>query len=954
MLARCVAILTFAASSAWAENAPLARVGDVWKYFPGLAEPPGPPGAWQQPGFDDSNWLTGRSGFGSGEAAAFPHSLIPYHSAYLRRQFDVADAAQVKWLTFRVDYCDGFVAYLNGREIARRNLEGAPGTPVPFDRYATNFHYRGNPEELLVDPAVTAGLKPGPNVLAIQVHGVQPNYAAMCLSAELVPNFNRAPYLQNVSSNQAQIIWKTPVPTDTRVLFGPAGALTSESYDASLVTTHVATLTGLAPDTEYHYQVRSAAGVDTVEWPLSSFHTLKPAGPLKFVVIGDAGWNSLPQYEIADAVRRTEADFVLEVGDIVYPTFVGTLSDLRVFSVYQEHMSRTPWFFGLGNHDLLAGVGHYLEAFYLPTNSVPLAVHAAALTSPEHYYSFDHGDAHFTMLFVPFIHQYQLKVGDPQYQWLVQDLAATAKPWKIVLLHVPMASSSLHRFDDMNLNGIYDMPETRDVLMPVLSRAGVQLVVAGHEHGYERFNPREGVHSITSAGGGVPLYGFTESDLASAFYWTRYNFVHVTIAGDQLMAEALGRDGSVFDRLFIQRAPPAPRVYSSAWHSPAETGPFDFQGEPIPALSGQFSNLGRAWVNNDRTHLYVGLEQVMIYDNNNVFLFIESPRVPGVAHLRDIGNGHVDPEEQGADGLDFLSNLSFTNFTPSVGCILGDIQANGQFRSFARTNMSFNIGQGVFQLDTALSDIPGSRLRQFHLSSLGPGPVGRGNAQFIQVAIPLSTLGGAELGDVLRLGAVVGGAEVDMTGQTRFLDSGYLGKSMSGAGLAATALQGIEVRLVDDPDPDTDGDGLSQSRELALGTDPTRPDSDGDGLPDGWEVDHGLSPLSSRAVDGAEGDPDNDGASNWGEWQAQTHPRDSDSALRLAFQFSAPNRLRVSWPGRPGRQYQVQSSDASLRRFQDANLPGAPLSGPDGSLRFEVDVHPEGGSKFYRVRVLAQ
>ena len=56
-------------------------------------------------------------------------------------------------------------------------------------------------------------------------------------------------------------------------------------------------------------------------------------------------------------------------------------------------------------------------------------------------------------------------------------------------------------------------------------------------------------------------------------------------------------------------------------------------------MAGQFSNLGRAFVNNDATNLYVGMDRVMIYGNNNIFLFLESPRLPGVTNLQAVGNG---------------------------------------------------------------------------------------------------------------------------------------------------------------------------------------------------------------------------------------------------------------------------------------------------------------------------
>jgi hypothetical protein len=423
---------------------------------------------------------------------------LNYLSVFFRKEFTVLRPETVKWLVLRVDYDDGFVAYLNGVEIARRGFPGPAGSFVSYNAAAA-FHSAGAAEEIDVT-SFTNLMVTGDNVLAIQAHNGSLTNFSFTLVPELLANFQRGPFIQNASTNHIQVIWKTPVPSDTRVEFGTTASLGIALFDTNLVTTHVATLTNLAPNTSYSYRVSSSAGGPPAISPVETFRTLKTDGPLSFVLFGDSGWGSSAQFEIARVVQSLDPDLVLHSGDVIYTSFTAELADTRCLSVYRPHMKNTPYYFAFGNHDLNYGAQHYLDAFYLPTNSVSAADHLLAGTSPEHYYSFEHGDAHFAVLFIPFLSQSKLSVGDPQYKWLTNDLATTTKPWKILLFHVPMNSSSAHRFDDVNFNGIPDRLEIRDVILPVASRYNVQLILSGHEHGYERFNPTNGVHSITSAG----------------------------------------------------------------------------------------------------------------------------------------------------------------------------------------------------------------------------------------------------------------------------------------------------------------------------------------------------------------------------------------------------------------------------------------------------------------------
>ena len=144
-------------------------VGDDWRYFKGTVEPPS---NWNEIGFDDSDWLSGPIGIGYGDsddATVLSDMLNGYLSIYARKTFTVADPSAVTELLFSIDFDDGFVAYLNGVEIARYNVIG---TPPPYNTAATTDHEASgsgtNPIEYY---DINLGLLvAGTNVLAIQGH----------------------------------------------------------------------------------------------------------------------------------------------------------------------------------------------------------------------------------------------------------------------------------------------------------------------------------------------------------------------------------------------------------------------------------------------------------------------------------------------------------------------------------------------------------------------------------------------------------------------------------------------------------------------------------------------------------------------------------------------------------------------------------------------------------------
>ncbi|UCE58166.1 MAG: DNRLRE domain-containing protein, partial [Phycisphaerales bacterium] len=168
--------------------------GDSWRYFKGLSEPPA---SWNTVGFDDSSWTQGATGLGydyyvetggangngdygpfiatelddMSECATQP-PCVPagtgYVSVYLRRAFSVADPIRVTSLTMNMYADDGYVAYINGVEVARLRVAG---TPPAYTTVASGGPTVSPPIEETLDLTGNIGdLVAGVNVLAVQVH----------------------------------------------------------------------------------------------------------------------------------------------------------------------------------------------------------------------------------------------------------------------------------------------------------------------------------------------------------------------------------------------------------------------------------------------------------------------------------------------------------------------------------------------------------------------------------------------------------------------------------------------------------------------------------------------------------------------------------------------------------------------------------------------------------------
>jgi hypothetical protein len=126
---------------------------------------------WITKNFDDSGWTTAQSGVGYGDND--DNTTIPsgVNSIYIRYSFQVEQLAQIASLVLDMDYDDGFIAYLNGTEIARANVEDPVSWNITLnDHHEATMYSGGRPERFIIDQPIPELLTAGTNVLAVEVH----------------------------------------------------------------------------------------------------------------------------------------------------------------------------------------------------------------------------------------------------------------------------------------------------------------------------------------------------------------------------------------------------------------------------------------------------------------------------------------------------------------------------------------------------------------------------------------------------------------------------------------------------------------------------------------------------------------------------------------------------------------------------------------------------------------
>ncbi len=365
------------------------------------------------------------------------------------------------------------------------------------------------------------------------------------LTADGATRVTRDPYLQSTTTTSVTVAWGATDPQSQVVLSEPGGAVVktvSATYagDPEKARTRLAaqkngsvgltaediyvvkaTFDGLEPTHLYCYQVVAEGKPLTELAPLTTASAAGKDAKVQFVALGDTGTGGAAQRAIAQQISTVPFELLVFLGDIAYES--GTAKQLQeyFFAIYRDFLRYVPIYPAIGNHERRTRKGNpYFEAFVLP--------------EAERYYSFDWGNVHFVA-----IDTTQRDAG--QLAWLDADLARNKLPWTIVFGHHPMYTNSL-RGAQLSI---------RLAFAKILTRHKVDLVLTGHEHGYERFKVG-GVNYVVSGGGGGQLTHFfgTARSLKQA---TVHHFLAIEVTATNLAMRAINIDGKEIESLKLTK-----------------------------------------------------------------------------------------------------------------------------------------------------------------------------------------------------------------------------------------------------------------------------------------------------------------------------------------------------------------------------------------------------------------
>jgi len=244
-------------------------------------------------------------------------------------------------------------------------------------------------------------------------------------------------------------------------------------------------------------------------------------GSVRFAVIGDTGSGSDKQREVGEMMAQYRGvfpfEFVLMMGDNLYGGEAPKDFEKKFSEPYKALLDNKVKFYAtLGNHD------QALQINYANFNM-----------NGKEYYRFKKGNVAFYSL-------NSNSMDKKQVEWLESELSKDTSDWKVCFFHHPPYSSAKKHGSD---------PQLREVVEPIFIKYGVNVVLTGHDHVYERIKPQKGIYYFVSGAGGQLRAGDVKetSALVEKSYDRDNHFMLFEVAGDQMYFQAISRTGETID-----------------------------------------------------------------------------------------------------------------------------------------------------------------------------------------------------------------------------------------------------------------------------------------------------------------------------------------------------------------------------------------------------------------------
>ncbi len=338
--------------------------------------------------------------------------------------------------------------------------------------------------------------------------------------------FDIGPYLVYVEGGKVAVVvghdeleaapvvsWRTDTSTTSK-----ATSVTAERVDGLWV----AELDELPLDIPLTYTVESSIGE---VGPIRFRGGRSPRRRFRFAAFGDTRTGHKVHRALIESMAKEDVDLVVHSGDLVESG--GVLDEWELFyTIEAPVVASAPLIAALGNHDL-SQRNHY-KRFIL----------ANRYADNQRYFFRDWGDVRVIIM----DSEEESRRGSAQYEFLESAMRDGAEKdmFMVVALHRPPYSAGAHGSD----------MEMREILGELCPRFGVEVVLAGHDHNYERTKRIDGVTYFVAASGGAPIRRMSPSWFSEVVR-TEPHYVIFDVERRSLVGRAINLDGDTFDTFVI-------------------------------------------------------------------------------------------------------------------------------------------------------------------------------------------------------------------------------------------------------------------------------------------------------------------------------------------------------------------------------------------------------------------